>query len=487
MNFSVVIRSRHEIVETIVTQEVANSCSTRPLEGWWCRTLDRLSGCRSDECSDSRRITRLQVGFSLFGIGFGLLYVLFYAAIAHWYGAGIIAICVLAVAAVIPLLRLGKSTIWTGHWLSLVLLIGFSALTLVEGGMNGHAIAWLAAVPLCSLMLLPTRAAIFWAGATLMVLTALFIFTLMGAEFAPTYDQRWHLLITGMGLIGLGPFLFAIVLTFEITRRRAVAARDEAQAGMEEANARLLHLNEEKDQFLGIVAHDLRNPLGIIVAYADLITMKEPLPEPQNDHLERIKGSALRMSGILDDLLNINAIEQGRFPIHPAVHNLNALVAESVERFELNAAKKSITIELIQSAEENLAEIDSRALGQVLDNLLSNAVKYSETGCRVQVVSRQGAGQAVLEIIDEGPGFSEEDRQHLYERFAKLSAKPTGGETSTGLGLSIVKRITEVMGGAIECLPNQPNGTCFRLQFPGVVTGQPATSNQRLQSGHTLA
>jgi len=439
----------------------------------WCALLDRLAALTTSESekSESRRLARLQTGFVVIGLIFGALFVVYYGLLGHWSGVGIIITCMVALAGGIGLLRAGRSTRAVGHWMSGILFLGFAGLTLVEGGIDGHATAWLAAVPLCSLMLIGSHGALFWLAWTLLALAAFFLAAMLGFAMPVAYDPRWHTLITGVGYLALAPFLLGIAITFEFTRRRAIEAREAAFAELAEAHARLTRLNEEKDQFLGMAAHDLRNPLGVIVGYTDLLRLT--IPEEHHAYLQKIRESSQRMTSLLDDLLNLNAIEQGRFPVDLETRDLDTAVEEAVERARIRAEEKSMALE-VETSGGNPGRIDDRALGQVLDNLISNAIKYSEPGTRIQIVSRSLPKSARVEVRDEGPGFSEEDRAKLYDRFAKLSARPTGGESSTGLGLSIVKRMTEAMEGRIECLPNEPRGTCFRLEFSAAIEPQQA-------------
>jgi len=445
----------------------------------WCRLLDIVSKPRKTEDTEERRLLRIQCGFALLGLVFGSIYAGFYAVLHFWHAVATIIVCTLAICLTIPMMRAGKSISLTGNWLTGVLVAGFTCLTIWEGGVTAHAAAWLAGAPLVGQMMISSRAAWVWAGVSLLILTVLFGLELSGVHFTTYYDPRWHTLVAGLGFLGLGPFLFAIALTFELTRSRAVAAKEKALEEVASANQRLKKLNEEKDQFLGIAAHDLRNPLGLIDAYAQMLIMRDDLPEETDFMLDAVHKSSQRMAGILDDLLNLNAIEQGHYPLSTDVIELASVLEDCVERASVNAESKGTTINIDYHAKSNQANVDGGALTQVLDNLISNAVKYSPPNSKVTVVSRQENGHAILEVIDQGPGFTDEDRKKLFQRFAKLSARPTGGESSTGLGLSIVKRITEAMNGRVECLPGKVCGTRFQLLFPAadIDTGAPAKAN----------
>ncbi|MGE9295792.1 MAG: sensor histidine kinase [Puniceicoccales bacterium] len=441
----------------------------------WCGFLDSLSRREWSEATEERRISRIQTGFAVLGLWFGVAYALFYAALLFWAGVGVILMSTALMGFTIPMQRAQWGLTWIGNWLTGVLVAGFTALVVCEGGVSAHAAAWLASAPLCALMLVGSvRAAIAWGGVALCIIFIFFVLESAGVRFEPLYNYKWHVLVTGLGFMGLGPFMFAVVLTFEVTRHRAVDAKEKALQALASANERLQKLNEEKDQFLGIAAHDLRNPLGLIDGFAQIMEMNPQLGENDLKNLDRIRSSSKRMAGILDDLLNLNRIEQGEFPLEVKRHDLLASVKESIASVRMNAEKKSIRIDLEADEPPYHAQVDARALEQVLTNLMSNAVKYSEAGTVVSVVCYASQFWTSVEIIDQGPGFSREDRNKMYGRFAKLSAKPTGGESSTGLGLSIVRRITLAMKGQVECLPGRDGvGTCFRVSFPSVEAEEP--------------
>ena len=138
---------------------------------------------------------------------------------------------------------------------------------------------------------------------------------------------------------------------------------------------------------------------------------------------------------------------------------------ESVEHNRSSATRKTIKIAL-PDAPPLWAIADRGATVQILDNLLSNAVKYSPSGTTVHLETRVSQNRAVVQVRDEGPGISQTDQKKLFRKFTRLSAKPTGGESSTGLGLSIVKRLAEAMNGSVHCESSLGQGTSFCLSLP---------------------
>src|SRR5580765_3394784 len=127
---------------------------------------------------------------------------------------------------------------------------------------------------------------------------------------------------------------------------------------------------------------------------------------------------------------------------------------------------------MVLPAEGTLVQSDPTALNQVLDNLVSNAVKFSPPGKQILVAVQPAAGRVECWVQDEGPGFTQQDKARMFRRYGRLSARPTGGEPSTGLGLSIVKKLVQAMDGELVCDSTPGNGATFTIRLP-----QPATAN----------
>jgi len=183
------------------------------------------------------------------------------------------------------------------------------------------------------------------------------------------------------------------------------------------------------------------------------------------EKMNGIHQTAHRIQDILSNLLDINAIETGGYALKPAKIGLHDLIFQSVADHNALADNKSITL-LNQSSEVLYVQADQRALKQVLDNLLSNAIKFSPFGQSVWVDTHITAGQAWCTIRDQGPGIAPSEMPRLFQKFSRLSARPTGGEDSTGLGLSIVKQLLESMGGGIRCDSVQGAGSAFTFYLP---------------------
>ena len=235
-----------------------------------------------------------------------------------------------------------------------------------------------------------------------------------------------------------------------------------------DVNRSLVELNNEKNEFLGIVAHDLKNPLSSILLGIDMLDRyREKMPlDQQRKKLVDMRHTSQRMQAIITNLLDINAIETGKFNLAPTKFNFSEAVAKMVEDYQERATTKNIMLNFATESAEVCAMADANATAEILDNLISNAVKYSPHDKRVWV-SVHLSGQAVsCRVKDEGPGLSEEDKQKLFGKFQRLSAKPTGGEHSTGLGLSIVKKLAEAMQGNVWCESELGHGATFIVELP---------------------
>jgi signal transduction histidine kinase len=410
------------------------------------------------------RHARLVSRFGLLGSLFGSVYALFYLLIGHKWGALIITICSSCFAVAPFWLRRKKAIEPPGHFLIAVLTLGFTSLCFVEGGLQGHAIAWLVSVPLCALLLLGQKAATQWAILAFLAASLVAAIDLMGFRLPVTYDMKWNSIISAAGYLGLIAFMFLLGIIFETGRTRALSKMQDALAELGEANERLVYLNKEKNEFLGMAAHDLKNPLTVIVSCADMVGATED-QDKIHKLLEKISNAATRMRDLITDLLDVNAIEQGEFASKVVPCDMRALVERSVENNQTAAARKSIEIRV--GASQGLwAKADPAATLQILDNLISNALKYSPPNTITHVHTLPEAKYILVSVRDEGPGISEGDQKKLFQKYTRLTARPTGGESSTGLGLAIVKRLAEAMSGTIQCHSTPGAGSTFILRLP---------------------
>jgi two-component system, sensor histidine kinase and response regulator len=237
---------------------------------------------------------------------------------------------------------------------------------------------------------------------------------------------------------------------------------------LQEKNEALIKLNQEKNEFLSIAAHDLKNPLFFIQGAADFIVGDyEMLPQEKViEFVSMISISSHHMLAILKNILNLNAIESGKMTISRCQVDILPTVRIVVEVYIERAKAKNITLQFQCEEKQYYAFVDNNLVHQILDNLISNAVKYSAHGKKIYVRLFQQERVVRCEVQDEGPGLSEADQQKLFSKFTRLTPEPTAQENSTGLGLFIVKKLVETMNGKVWCQSQLGQGATFIVEFP---------------------
>ena len=242
------------------------------------------------------------------------------------------------------------------------------------------------------------------------------------------------------------------------------------QRELAKKNRELDELNKLKNRFLGIAAHDLRNPLGIIMGYSDFLLeeVEEILTEDQNQMLRSIMESSEFMLRMLNELLDISAIESGNLNLNLVKADLVQVVRKNIELNNVIAHKKNISIQLNSTAPMPEILFDMGKIEQVLNNLISNAVKFSQPGSKVNVIISKSDTDLTVAIADQGPGIPEAEREKLFKPFQKTSVKSTAGEKSTGLGLSIVRNLILGHQGKIWVESIVGEGSTFYFSLPVV-------------------
>lgn len=233
-------------------------------------------------------------------------------------------------------------------------------------------------------------------------------------------------------------------------------------------NQELLSLNNEKNNLIGIVAHDLKSPLNQIRGLLTLMKVSfHELPDDALAYIDMIEKSSERLSEMIGKILDVEAIEHKNLNVALEEVNIASILSSLVDRYQHTAGEKSITLCMALSPANAL--VDRGFAEQVFENILSNAIKFSPRDRSVYINLSKHDGKAVCEIRDEGPGLTDNDKKKLFGKYQKLSARPTGNETSTGLGLSIVKRFVESMDGRIWCESQAGKGASFFVAFKSTI------------------
>ena len=228
-------------------------------------------------------------------------------------------------------------------------------------------------------------------------------------------------------------------------------------------------LAEDKDELLGILAHDFKNHLsGINMSAQVLYDRTQDLEDPKLWLLaQNISSSSSQMLSYLKEFL-ANSVADHQLTIRTEPVNLTDAAARVVLQHQEAAARKELTLQTSSPVQGTLVQADAAALNQVLDNLISNAIKFSPPGGQILISINPVAGNhhVQCQVRDAGPGFTEEDKTQLFQRYKRLSARPTAGEPSTGLGLSIVRKLVLAMNGELACESTPGNGATMKFSLP---------------------
>jgi signal transduction histidine kinase len=287
---------------------------------------------------------------------------------------------------------------------------------------------------------------------------------LVSGVFTPERLELLYLLSSQMAISIENARLYADLEDKVKERTKNLAAQN---AKLIVLNEKLVKVNQEKNEFLSIAAHDLKNPLSAIQGLAEMIVRDfDEMSKPEVLELANmISLSSQQMFELIKNLLDVNRLESGNLNISLGVFDILPVLEWVVKDYQDRAKTKNITLHFDGAEAEYYALGDERILRQVLDNLISNAVKYSPHGKQVYVRVSKDKKSVRCEIQDEGPGLSDEDKQQLFGKFTRLTPQPTGDENSTGLGLFIVKKLVEAMRGKVWCETELGKGATFIVEF----------------------
>ncbi|MEQ1666636.1 MAG: hybrid sensor histidine kinase/response regulator, partial [Bdellovibrionales bacterium] len=247
------------------------------------------------------------------------------------------------------------------------------------------------------------------------------------------------------------------------------------QIEIEHKNAELNKLNEEKNYFLGMASHDLRNPLGNIITFANFIEDEAAigLSEEHKNYLKIIINTSRGMMELLDNLLDVSRIESGEMMGMQVDFNVKDLINSCVNQTKNSADKKNIQLGFSIGDSVESIHGNQEQLSQVLINLISNAIKFSHAETSVEVTADILDGQVVIKVTDQGQGIPESEQAKVFDAFTKTSVRSTAGEGSTGLGLNIAKKLIENHGGKIWLTSKKGKGSTFAFSIPLIQVNTP--------------
>lgn len=247
-----------------------------------------------------------------------------------------------------------------------------------------------------------------------------------------------------------------------------ITEQEEQRKALIEKNKHLKELNKQKNQLLGIAAHDLRNPLAVINSFSEILAegIYDLTQEKLKEILNVIYNSSKFTLQLLNDILDYSKIESGTLELKKVKLNYEHFVKENIYQNEVLAAKKNISLTLSALNNTIQLDFDSRRMDQVLNNLIGNAIKYSYPGSCIRINITEDTDFLITTVEDNGQGIPEKDLPHLFEPFRQASVKTTNNEKSTGLGLAIVKKIVEAHNGEVSVSSSVGKGSRFSFSLP---------------------
>lgn len=337
-------------------------------------------------------------------------------------------------------------------------------LTWFSGGMWSAIYPWIIAIPVLALLIDGKTPAIYWGIFSLAWMVGFGLLELKGINLPVEYNVAlrtfWFIsIVPGLLLI-----IMVVSFTFESSMQRALSDVESQKITIEKQSAELEKLIEDKDNIIRILAHDLRNPLANISVLTKLL-QKEITKDGPKEMVDMIGSASSNAEILVKHVLEMATLEYRDGGIKLLPTDIPKVVGEVVQSFKQASENKGISIRTADLDKYCKVMADLTYLRLVLENLVSNAVKYSPTGKDINV-SVEGSSQKVqIRIRDYGVGIPVDEEDRLFKKFSKLSVQPTAGESSNGLGLSLVKRYMELMNGKVWFERPADGGSIFAIEL----------------------
>ncbi len=260
-----------------------------------------------------------------------------------------------------------------------------------------------------------------------------------------------------------GEHVAGVIERAQVVERLGVRARQ-----LEAANEKLADLNRMKDVFLSTASHELKTPLSSVIAYAELLDDNDAKlsREQSREFVGRLRGEAMRLMGLIEDILDLSRLESGKLALKTRSVTLEEVAKGALETSRMLAKRSGVALEA--ELDESLPPLvlDEVKIRQVVVNLIVNAVKFSRSGATVTLRTRADGNFVRLEVSDQGPGVSPDVATHIFELFGQGPGEEGGGRGGLGIGLHLVKRLTELHGGHVGVVSRPGVGSTFWARLP---------------------
>jgi len=346
-------------------------------------------------------------------------------------------------------------------------------LAIFSGGMHSAIYPWIVSIPILALLMVNRLSASFWGALAFIVMVVIGVMQVQGFEFPVEYNRElkdvWFLVIMpGLLLILMFvSYIFEFSLSHALgklkTQNEQLLQQKETIANQSNELSRLL---DEKDYIIRILAHDLRSPLNNIRSLVQLHEVDTDTIR-KKETINRIDHTVTNAKVLVDKVLEMDASEQVSMQITLEPVRFNEVLDYISESLSEVAEKKNIKLIINNNATEAIINADQSYLSLIFENLVSNSIKFSEPNKQVIIRSFVQGDKLITEVEDQGPGINKEEEGLLFGKFSKLSNKPTAGESSTGLGLALVKRYTNLLNGEVVYKgPSVNGGAVFLVELP---------------------
>ena len=359
-----------------------------------------------------------------------------------------------------------------GHFYVLIGAVAVVLISYFSGGIWSSVYPWIISIPVLALLVVGRTAGIVWGILSFVAMVWMGLLELQGVELPTEYNVSMRSLWFVTVVPGLLLIIMVVSLVFETTQTKALkdlqvknTLLEQQKQTIGEQSKKLEKLIDDKDHIIRILAHDLKNPLANITTISNILKEEREVDQQKKfiAMIERVSGQA---QNLVSNVLNMATMETGAIKLKPKKLSIKSVVKESIESLSEQARQKEITIDLI--GDDKTVYTDHTYLLLIFENLLSNALKFSEKGMKVEMEIRLDTDYVKVLVKDEGPGIQEDEEGQLFEQFSKLSARPTAEESSSGLGLSLVKRYTQQIGGRVWYDREESKGATFVVQLPVV-------------------
>lgn len=435
---------------------------------------------------------KLLLNASLFTSLFSLLYLFVSLFIGFKQGVYLMMFNVAGFVLLPLLMRTRASIVALGN---LYVSIGTLAVVVIiyfSGGIHSPVFPWLIAPPMLALLLVNRLYSFIWTG---VVLTCLILFVVAERNAIPlpsNFIQEYKLFFILLSSSGIILIVVLITQIFEQNTMRALTALQQSKEELALQNEEILEkneiltsqreellttseqlkeLNDKKDYLMEILAHDLKSPMANIQALTTLIKADKYSFDSEEKHiLGLVVDTAKKAQTLIQRILNSENLENIIYNLKLETEDVSAILQRVIDDIREPANSKNIRINLEAKKEEDFkALVDVVFLTQVFENLLTNAIKFSQSGKQIFITMHKFELTIRAEVRDEGPGIHPDDMQLLFRKYQKLRNKPTAGESSTGLGLSIVKHYVELLKGKVWCESRPGEGASFIVELPALI------------------